>query len=320
MISTGEPSLPDLHAGLQSARDTAPDCVIAVGGGSVIDLGKALAALLPQAHPPLSYLEGVGDGRRLEANPLPFVALPTTSGTGAEVTKNAVIGVPEKGRKVSLRDDRMMPDLVCVDPTLTDGCPPSVTLASGLDAITQVIEPYISARANPLTDAICRAAIPTGLRALRLLLQREDPAARDDMAYVSLSGGMALANAGLGAVHGLAGVIGGKTGLAHGMICGRLLVPVLEQNLLELRATGGDTHKIDAVQAMLATELETPADKAFSGLQDWIDAAGLPHLPQVSSTSRHAWAVEAQTASSMKGNPVALSVTQLEAIIAISSR
>jgi alcohol dehydrogenase class IV len=146
----------------------------------------------------------------LTVPPLPMVALPTTAGTGAEVTRNAVIGVPEARRKVSLRDPAMLPRLALVDPALTDGCPWGVTLASGLDALTQVIEPYLCTRANPMTDALCRAAIPLALPALMRLDEAEDPAARDAMAYVSLSGGLALANAGLGAVHGLAGVIGGS--------------------------------------------------------------------------------------------------------------
>ncbi|MGC9420256.1 MAG: iron-containing alcohol dehydrogenase, partial [Rhodovulum sp.] len=172
----GEPTLDALQSALAEARAFAPDAVAAIGGGSVIDLGKALAALVPSDRPPLDHLEVVGQGLPLPRPPLPMAALPTTAGTGAEATKNAVIGVPAHGRKVSLRDDRMIPALALVDPGLTDGCPWAVTLASGLDAVTQVIEPYLSARASPLTDALCRDAIPRSLAALVRLAEAEDAA------------------------------------------------------------------------------------------------------------------------------------------------
>ena len=161
-----EPDLDMLIEALEAARAAGADCVAAIGGGAAIDLGKAVAGLLDAQTHPLDHLEVVGKGLPLAVNPAPFLAIPTTAGTGAEVTKNAVIGVPGQGRKVSLRDPRMLADIALVDPALTDGTPRAVTLASGLDAITQVIEPYISARANPLTDALCRDAIPRGLRAL----------------------------------------------------------------------------------------------------------------------------------------------------------
>ena len=215
----GEPILAGLEAALAAARRHRPDWVVAVGGGAVLDLGKALAALVPAPDGPMEHLEVVGKGLALKADPLPFIAIPTTAGTGAEVTKNAVIGLPDLGRKVSLRDDRMVARLAIVDPALTDHCPKAVTLASGLDAVTQVIEPFVSIKATPYTDALARPAISTGLQALMQLMQGENAGARDRLAWVSLCGGLALANAGLGAVHGLAGVIGGLTGAAHGAIC-----------------------------------------------------------------------------------------------------
>lgn len=244
-----EPDLDLIRDGIAAAGGA--EVVVALGGGAVIDAGKAIAALIPATRPMLDHLEVVGQGLPLDQPPLPFVAIPTTAGTGAEVTRNAVIGVPEHRRKVSLRDARMLPRLAIVDPGLTDGCPRAVTLASGLDAITQVIEPFVCTRANPLTDALCRDAIPRGLAALRALMGNDggkpqstqgdrtgfqpaetiaDPDARDDMAWVSLSGGLALANAGLGAVHGLAGPLGGLTGAPHGAICGALLPHVLMMN------------------------------------------------------------------------------------------
>ncbi len=156
--------------------------MVSLGGGAVIDAGKAIAALVPAAGPVIDYLEVVGTGRQLEASPLPFVAIPTTAGTGAEVTKNAVINVPEQQRKVSLRDDRMLPDPAIVDPALTDNAPRSITLSSGLDALTQVIEPRLCSRATPFTDALCQQAIPRGIRALKILMEQECPASRDEMA------------------------------------------------------------------------------------------------------------------------------------------
>lgn len=192
-----EPWLSDIEQGVQLAREKGIRAVVSLGGGAVIDAGKAIAALAPATGPVIDYLEVVGTGRQLEASPLPFVAIPTTAGTGAEVTKNAVINVPEQQRKVSLRDDRMLPDLAIVDPALTDNAPRSITLSSGLDALTQVIEPWLCSRATPFTDALCQQAIPRGIRALKVLMEKECPASRDEMAWVSLCGGLALANAGL---------------------------------------------------------------------------------------------------------------------------
>ena len=214
----GEPEPGTLIAALDRTRDSEPDAVIA------LDLGKAQAALLPASDPdPMEHLEVLGRGRPLLAAPLPVVAVPATAGTGSETTRNAVIGVPEHRRKVSLRDPRMMARLAVIDPSLPDGTPRDVTISSGLDAVTQVIEPYLSSRANPFTDALCRDGVPRGLSALARLAKQEDPAARDDLALVAWLSSIALANAGLGAVHGIAGVLGGETGAAHGMICGQSL-------------------------------------------------------------------------------------------------
>jgi alcohol dehydrogenase class IV len=301
-----EPDLPLLTAALDAARACHPAWVMAIGGGAAIDLGKALAALLPQPTGPLDHLEGAGPALPLAAPPLPFIALPTTAGTGAEATKNAVIGLP--GRKASLRDDRMIARLAIVDPALTDGCPRAVTLASGLDAITQVIEPFLTPRATLFTDALCAPAIRDGLPALMRLMVGEAPAARDTMAFVSLSGGMALANAGLGAVHGLAGVIGGLTGAAHGAICGALLPHVLAMN----RARMHDPSRANQVCAALAPALGTHPDDAPAALAAWARDAGLPPLPPLDPATV---IPAARAASSMKANPVALSDDDLTSIL-----
>jgi alcohol dehydrogenase class IV len=311
----GEPMLSDLETALADARTHRPDWVAGLGGGAVLDLGKALAALIPAPDGPLEHLEVVGKGLPLKADPLPFIALPTTAGTGAEVTKNAVIGLPDRGRKVSLRDDRMVARLAIVDPALTDGCPKAVTLASGLDAVTQVIEPFVSVKATAYTDALSRPAIGPGMAALMRLMRGEDGEARDRMAWVSLCGGLALANAGLGAVHGLAGVIGGMTGAAHGAICGGLLGPVLQAN--RAAATGAARARLDEVCAVLAEALGASATEAPAALQAWAWAEGLPGLSVLGvREEQHAEIIlAAREASSMKGNPVVLSDQSLREVL-----
>ena len=306
-----EPSLPMLEAALATARPFKADWVAALGGGAALDLGKALAALLPAPGGPMDHLEVVGKGLPLAEPPLPFIALPTTAGTGAEATKNAVIGLPDHGRKVSLRDDRMLARLAIVDPALTDYSPRAVTLASGLDAITQVIEPFVSVKATPFTDAIAAPAIPRGLEALHRLMAGEDQAARDDLAWVSLSGGIALANAGLGAVHGLAGVIGGLVPAPHGAICGALLGPILRLN--RAQAAGDTAVRLDAVFGHVAATLGGGAARAPETLAAWARDAGLPTLGALGLPSdlHEQVAREAMSSSSMKGNPVDLSVAEL---------
>lgn len=311
----GEPTLSDLETALTEARAHGPDWVCAFGGGAALDLGKALAALIPAPNGPMEHLEVVGKGLPLKAEPLPFIAMPTTAGTGAEVTKNAVIGLPDVGRKVSLRDERMVARLAIVDPALTDGCPKAVTLASGLDAVTQVIEPYVSVKATAYTDALSRPAIGQGIEALMRLMRDEDADARDQLAWVSLCGGLSLANAGLGAVHGFAGVIGGMTGAAHGAICGALLGPVLAAN--REASTGAARERLEMVCGILAGALGSTTAEAPAALQAWAWAEGLPGLAALGVTeAQHADIVTAaKAASSMKGNPVILTDKTLRAVL-----
>ncbi|MDO5614011.1 MAG: iron-containing alcohol dehydrogenase [Paracoccus sp. (in: a-proteobacteria)] len=315
----GEPDLPLIRSATETARAAGVVAVVALGGGSAIDAGKAIAALIPATRPITDHLEVVGAGLPLDRPPLPFVAIPTTAGTGAEVTRNAVITVPDHRRKVSLRDPAMLPRLAIVDPALTDGCPRGVTLASGLDAVTQVIEPFCCTRANPLTDALCRDAIPRGLAALiRLMQVQDDTRARDELAWVSLCGGLALANSGLGAVHGLAGPLGGLTGAAHGAICGALLAPVLTAN----RAGVTDpalAARLDQVGAWIAAAFGLPAEigltQAAAHLAQWARAQGLPPL-RLDQATRRAAADAAAASSSMRANPAALDADALERIMA----
>nr|WP_194097247.1 iron-containing alcohol dehydrogenase [Marivivens aquimaris] len=306
-----EPDVDTILHGVEAAKGC--NVVVAIGGGAVIDAGKAIAAIVPASRDLMDHLEVVGKGLPLDNPPLPFVAMPTTSGTGAEVTKNAVIDVPEHKRKVSLRDNRMLADIAIIDPALTDDCPKAVTLASGLDAITQVIEPYICTRANPMTDALCRDAIPRGLKAIQLLMEREDTAAREDMALVSLFGGLALANAGLGVVHGLAGPLGGLTGAPHGAICGALLPHGLAMNL----SADPQNSRIAEVIRWIADAFGSTEDNALAALTNWSRENGLKGLDDmgISQDVREAAAKAAETSSSMKANPVRLTYEQLIALM-----
>jgi len=309
----GEPDMAMIEAGVAEARRHGAQVVVAIGGGAVIDAGKAIAALVPATRPHLDHLEVVGQGLPLDHAPLPFVAIPTTAGTGAEVTRNAVISVPDQRRKVSLRDARMLPRLALVDPALTDRCPRAITLASGLDAITQVIEPYVCTRANPMTDALCRAAIPAGLAALNRLMRAEDAGARDSMAWVSLCGGLGLANAGLGVIHGLAGPLGGLSGAAHGAICGALLPAGLAANA----RAGAAPHRFAELRGWIAGALGGPEARAFETLRHWTRDRGQPGLDAlgIAADMAEAAAQAAATSSSMKANPVPLGLAELRALL-----
>ena len=324
-----EPDITLIEEGVAHARATRVRAVVSIGGGAVIDAGKALAALVPASRPIMDHLEVVGKGLPLDHEPLPFVALPTTAGTGAEVTKNAVLTVPDAARKVSLRDPRMLPNMAIVDPALTDNLPRAITLASGLDAVTQVIEPYLSCKANMLTDLICRDAIPKGMNALARLMEAEDKAARDGLAWTSLCGGLALANAGLGAVHGLAGVLGGVTGGAHGALCGALLPYVLRANEeavlssedLNEQMRASLNERIGFVKSCIGGALGCSADQAFDQLASWSHVNALPGLGELGLEAAQIPSVAEASAvsSSMKGNPLPLPRETLETILQAAS-
>lgn len=313
-----EPSLPDIELALAQLEGFHPNVVIALGGGSVIDFAKALAALMRCSGRPLDYLEIVGGGKPIDHPPIPMIALPTTAGTGSEVTKNAVITVPEHSIKVSLRDPRMVPDIAIIDAALMQGAPQRVALTAGLDAVVQVIEPYLSVEANPMTDAICHAAIPIGLKVLRDLVENDAPEAWDSMAWVSTCGGLALANSGLGAVHGFAGVIGGKSNAPHGEICGALLPAVLESHLRKAEGQT-ETHKrLQWILDLMDTHFaQSEGGMGVSGLRRWSTKMGLRGLEDMGlSVSDFSEVVTAASkASSMKGNPFSLSVMELLQIL-----
>lgn len=235
---SGEPTTDDAIQAVTLAREHNCDGVLSVGGGSCIDLGKAVAALITNDKDIFEYMEVVGKGQSIEKLPLPFIAVPTTSGTGSEVTKNAVLKSVKHGMKASIRHDTMLPRVAIIDPTLTISCPTDVTAHVGLDTLCQVIEPYVSNAASPFTDALARDGILRASRSLRAVVaDGTNVEAREDLAIACVFGGMALANAKLGAVHGFAAVLGGMFDRApHGAICASLLPAVFRANIVKLQA------------------------------------------------------------------------------------
>jgi alcohol dehydrogenase class IV len=319
---TGEPTVGLARAAVAAGRQHGADVIAAIGGGSVIDTGKAVAMALGNGGDPLDYLEVVGSGRDITRPSVPCVAVPTTAGTGAEVTANAVLAVPSHQVKASLRSPFMIPRVALVDPLLTVSCPPSVTAASGLDALTQCLEPFVSVRATPLTDGLAREGLRlagTGLRTAYADGTNLD--ARADMAMCSLLGGMALANAKLGAIHGLAGVIGGTADVPHGMACAALLAPVIQANVRALRS-GGTPPPAVLDRYTEAARLLTghPAASIEDGLA-WIrETLGLLHVPGLATFGLEPQQADdivakALVSSSMKGNPVPLSHSDLKAVL-----
>ena len=315
-----EPTVELARAGVAAAREHGADVVAAIGGGSVIDAGKAVAMLLGNGGDPLDYLEVIGSGRAITRPAVPCVAVPTTAGTGAEVTANAVLAAPEHRLKASVRSPLMIPRVALVDPQLTVSCPPPVTAASGLDALTQCLEPLVSPRASPLTDGLAREGLRRAAAGLRAAYANgEDLAARADMATCALLGGMALANAKLGAVHGLAGVIGGIADVPHGIACATLLAPVIDANVHALRSGPGHPALDRYAQAarLLTGDPAASVQDGLAWIRQTLTLLAVPGLATFGVGPQHAdeIAAKALTASSMQGNPVALSHGDLETIV-----
>ncbi len=316
-----EPTVELARDGIAAAREHGADVVTAIGGGSVIDLGKAVAMLLGNGGDPLDYLEIVGSGKKITQPAVPCIAVPTTAGTGAEVTANAVLASPAHHLKASLRSPLMIPRVALVDPELTVSCPPPVTAASGLDALTQCLEPFVSPRANPLTDGLAREGLRRAAQGLRTAYaDGADLRARADMAICSLLGGIALANAKLGAVHGLAGVIGGTADVPHGMACAALLAPVIEANVQALRS-GQPGHPAlgryaEAAQLMTGKPTASIED-GLAWIHETTALLAVPGLAAFGLRPEDASDVAAKAArsSSMQGNPVALGDGDLRAIV-----
>jgi alcohol dehydrogenase class IV len=317
----GEPTLDLVIEGVARARKAGCEIVVAMGGGSVLDTGKAIAALLTNRGNLLDYLEVVGGGQQLARPSAPCIAIPTTSGTGAEVTRNAVLGVPEKRVKVSMRSHFMLPSVAVVDPTLTYSMPPSITASTGLDALTQLLEAFVCNRPNPLTDGICREGLMRAARSLyRAFVDGRDAAAREEMAVASLFGGLALANAKLGAVHGIAGPLCGMFPAPHGVICGRFLPWVLEANIRALQQREPASPilaRYDEVARMLTGDAEALAEDGIKWVKRLCEELRLPSLREfgLDQTDFSLVVANSRRASSMQGNPIALTDEELMRIL-----
>jgi alcohol dehydrogenase class IV len=313
----GEPTLDMIRS---APRDC--DFVICFGGGSALDAGKALAAMLTNPGDPLEYLEVIGRGRPLGNAAAPCIAIPTTAGTGSEVTRNAVLGSHEHGVKASLRSPSMLPRLAVVDPELTYGLPPELTASTGLDALTQLIEPYVSVRANPMTDQFCVEGMRRAAGALpRVWDNGGDREARSDMAWASLLGGMALANAGLGAVHGFAAPIGGMFPAPHGAVCAALLPHAMKVNIRAVLARAPERLiRFDEVARLLTGRSHATAVDGALWIADLCKKLEIPPLRAygVREEDLGVLVEKAAQASSMKGNPIVLTAEELREIISLS--
>ncbi len=295
--------------------------MISIGGGSAIDAGKAIAAAAANSGDLLDYLEVIGRAQPLESPPWPFIAVPTTAGTGSEVTRNAVLGSPEHGVKVSLRSPLMLPRVAIVDPELTRGLPPAITASTGLDALTQLIEPYVSWRANPLIDSLCLDGIRhVSASLLRAFRDASDMDARNGMAYASLLGGLALANAGLGVVHGFAAPIGGMFDAPHGAVCAALLPAGMRANIAALRERepqNGALGRYREIARVLTNDPEAIPEDGAEWVRNLTVRLAIPSLASYGIGDKDAaeLAEKAGRANSMKANPIILTAAELEAVL-----
>ncbi len=318
---TSEPTVDVINQGLEAARVGDRDLVISIGGGSVIDTAKAVAAMLTNRGQLLDYMEVIGAGQKFTKPSAPHIALPTTAGTGTEVTRNAVIASPEHKRKVSIRSSLLLPNVAIVDPSLTITTPKTVTAQSGFDALAQVLEAYVSNQANPLTDSLCREGIYRAAVALPTVYEEPDNSeARTDMALASLFSGFALANAKLGAVHGFAGPLGGYTGAPHGALVARLLPYVIEANVEALKARNPESEALlryDELAQMMLGHYEADVLHLIDWLEELGETMEIPSLRAMGVSASHFDDIIAasQQSSSMKGNPIELTSDELKRVL-----
>lgn len=322
----GEPTVEAARAGTAMVHQHRCDAVIGFGGGGALDAAKAVAILATNGGDPLDYLETVGRGQSLRQPALPWVAIPTTAGTGSEVTRNAVLTVTEPAVKASLRSPLMLARLAIIDPDLLIGLPRPTLAASGLDALSQLIEPYLSARANPLTDALALEGIRRSARSLPRAgidgIDGQHTAAeqrREDLALASLFGGLCLANSGLGAVHGFAAPAGGMFSAPHGAVCAALLAPTMEINLraLSARAPGHPSRRrIQHVATLLTSDETATAEDGITWLRQLCTTLAMPGLAHYGMTEADVPQLvdKAKRASSMRGNPITLTTQELTEI------
>jgi alcohol dehydrogenase class IV len=318
---SGEPEIEDVRRGVVEARQERCNVVVAVGGGSAIDGAKAIAALVTNDGDLFDYLEVIGQGRRLVKPPLPFIAVPTTAGTGAEVTRNAVIASPEHRVKASLRSPLLLARIALVDPDQTANLPPALSANSGMDALTQLIEPYVSTRANPMTDAVCLEGLPRVAGSLRRVFEHgDDTEARANMSLGSLLSGIALANAGLGAVHGFAAAIGGQFPAPHGGVCAALLQAATDINIRALRERAAESTALaryGEIARIVTGRPQAEPDALVRWLSELVQALQIFPLGKYGLRAEHSADIvqKASRANSMKANPIVLSESELKEIL-----
>lgn len=318
---SGEPSVDIVLNGVQQYHAEACDFVIGIGGGSVLDAAKAIAALATNPGDPMLYLEVVGQNQPLVKPSAPLIAIPTTAGTGSEVTRNAVLTVPSRQIKVSLRSSLMLAKLAIIDPELTLTVSPEVTASTGMDALCQVIEPFVSRKATWMTDMFCREGIRCAASSLaRAYHDGNDYQAREAMAWASLLGGLALANGGLGAVHGFAGPIGGMFAAPHGAICAKLLPRVVFWNVRALRSRQPDSPMLDRYREMSGILLKDDRATVEDGVRYLENLCVELNIPALSAygikpSDIPAIIEKARVSSSMQANPIELNTEEMSAIL-----
>ncbi|MBN2541508.1 iron-containing alcohol dehydrogenase [bacterium] len=322
----GEPSPDMVDHTVDKFKEIGIELVVSIGGGSAIDAGKAISAMLTQDASVIDYLEGVGKGISHNGKKVPFIAVPTTAGTGSEATKNAVLSkIGPKGFKKSLRHDNFVPDIAIIDPELTLDCPPGITAASGLDAFTQLLESYTSTASNPLTDALALSSMKMVIGNLipACTNGRSDISVRNAMSYGALLSGITLANAGLGIIHGLASAIGGLFEIPHGVICGTLANAATELNIQLLKKTGSNRQlliKYAEVGKLFADETNYKIygqkhylDLLINKLNEWVLSLNIPRLGEFGILESDLNCILSKTG--IKNNPVDLNKDQIRSIV-----
>ncbi len=319
--NNGEPTVDTVSEAIRIGREANVNLVVGLGGGSALDTGKAVAAMLTNPGTLRDYLELLGHGKPLINPPLPLIAIPTTAGTGSEVTKNAVIGSPDDNVKVSLRSPHLLPRIALVDPELSLSMPPHITAFTGMDALTQLIEPFTSNAANPLTDALCVQGLShIGQSLKRAYDNGVDVHARQGMSLASLFSGMALANAHLGVVHGLAGPLGGELSAHHGELCASLLPNAMEMNIKALQARSPRHPALERyarIAGILTGQTDTTASDAIRWVRDISAHLNIQPLSAYGFTEEKFQGIidKAKKASSTKGNPITLFDDELRNIL-----
>lgn len=326
VLVPGEPSPELVDKGVRENRERNIGCVLGIGGGSALDAAKAIAGLLKPGNSVMDHLEGVGPELPYRGPGTPFIAVPTTAGTGSEATKNAVLAIHgADGFKKSFRDERLVAEYAVIDPDLLASCPPPVIAANGMDAFTQLLESYVSSKANPFTDALARSGMERVRDALLPWHEGtgESAAQRTDMAYAALLSGITLAQVGLGSVHGLAAPIGAFFPIPHGVVCGTLVAEATRTNLaaLQAREPGHSALGKYAEAGRLLAGDNSLTDAAAHAalldiLEDWTRRLGLPRLGAYGvGESDVARIVANSRGSSMKTNPIVLSDAEIAGIV-----